>query len=700
MRRSMLDLRRLALMLPAVLVLLGLPSAGRSQGNGDAERKSIASLADFVSSASPGATDHLLAQAGFGPAQIADLPRWNSYSPHRKLEVAILSAQAHSPENGELFLALLAHRLSRNYPSAAEEPPLKPHLTSPEPTSPIAFRNPGMFGRLGAAPNAHTQRFIRTIASYAGSRGPLTADLLMAAAGIPDHIAYESLRRFSSPEQALSDALGRMPRNLHDVVLYEWAAETTRKYPSAAEEQIIREVLRNQPGSAAVAATAPKNPQPPGPERPWDGLDRGPPLGDGDDPQPGRPQGPRPGAPKGPGDLSGGFGGGEGIRGSERSPSYGVPSSAGERFNQLMARRDDTSFNSMTQGDMALRLGGVVFGNTVSDIGVEQPQTVVLGKEVQVLSRSGRRYVLLGADSSEACLAARVASTQNYSMAGITDNVEGRFNVLLHPQLVHSAIGRDMVLIDALPINMSTTLPTLKWTSGADRDRIQRLLQDMETKDYDKTWQIVDVPMRIGLDLGQVIVQPQPLPKEVTLRSVYIEMRPVTRVGRAGTGFNLAWAGRFREELATLGTLYPPFSTANRFARILAVMRWVQMHQGQLPTTCQAGSSVLTPDAIAVTPTRIETIAPFDVAEERCRVAGYLKGSADKQALGLACVVFNGCPNVMDRNFSKCVVDRLIARCQTELGPSGDQDSLQSCVRKGQLLVMFQWLLNPLRRPP
>ena len=734
----------------AALFLLLLSGKASSHQLKDTDLAAVHTIGEYVASAPSGATDRLLADSGFDSAQIAVVPGWSGFSPHRKLQLALESSQSVSVDNGERFMALLVHNLSRTYPSA--DTVVSSDIRAKLSPQPILFTDVAAHGSGVATTNPETQAFIRNILDFVETGGPLSADRLMAEALVPDHIAYESLWSHADPGAALHAALSAMQDGERTQVMIRMADVVVRFYPAAAEEPAIKQVRsqkRDTPPNPPEArhgpqtSSASEGPRPfDRPTRPAGGPGAGPTNGgphrrpwdidsddlggaaDGGDRPGGGPgsRGPKPGRSGGPGG-SGALPSGNDVGSPDRlpgSPSL-EPSSApmipggadrnvrispaAARFQRLMSRRGSTTFRSMTTGSMGLRLGGVVFGNDVSDLGGERPGSLLIGQIVEVQGRSGQHYVLKASDPAETCLAVAVAQSGNYGMAGITDQVEGKFNVQLNPKLVNSTIGRSMILIDSLPINVKQTLRLLPNATPADRDRLRALWQAMATPDFAGGWQVVDVPMRIGLADGQVQVQVEPLPTEVPLRQAFIELRPVTRVGPGDTGFNLAWARRFRFELPTLSMLYPAFGMANQFARTLAVVRWVKQHGGTLPVGCTAPPQEVTPDAVMVTDQGIKAVAAFDPSEEHCRILARTEPWTNERQRG--CMDLFQCraadeearasdPHA-ESHLDDCTEQRARSRCRRALGTSGSAERLELCKLQGDLLILHMMTLEAKR---
>jgi hypothetical protein len=616
----------LALLLPLI------PSRARAQ-NGDVSSEhaaALSTLAEYMF----GRVDlahTLLMNHGYTPAM--DQVTWRQFPSVRKLETAYIAAEKADPgRGGERLLALLSADLARHYESVRSEPTLQPYLRKSVPVLPLHFANPDhSLPRPNLAKSVEAA--IDTISLYCG-HGPAGAPqfILRTYFNIQEDTAYRLLRESNSNAEALKRAMTYVPEQERDPLLRKLTSTIAKKYEAARYEPALLPFMGGDSGKSSSSASdmPPSEPRPPIP-----------PTGSG---SPRTNEEPRPLIS--PGGTSLAFGTNEDPRPKVPTRGAGVPTAA-ERYPTFVTENYSTaeSMGFSVMSEVVEGFGGIVFGNDVSadphlpkigSISFQKSDTGQTGSlvyhfadhdpltfdNVRVEDAYAAYHIvyqtLSGVPPFQPGKGIGLMSLEENTPSIVCDgNVRTvkqstRFNVVLHPALANLDLGWAAIMVDSLPIEPELITRSFIKRGLGDESAlaIKNLFLSMETRSFVHNWKVVDVPLKVAMDHGSLVVSNSVDDSSIPVgirRTAFIEMRPMFN-----KGFNPQFARDFYQDVPILTQGSRDYERLNTFAAVLAIVRLAKIEGVPFTTAPPVPGKIPTPDAIQLTENGIAPIASFN----------------------------------------------------------------------------------------
>lgn len=623
--------RLVALALVLALLPTGLLAQQLDPSINTQQAAALGAIADMVTLSSD-RVGQMLKDYGYQPANEA---AWQRLPAIRQLEAAYLAFEVASPRTGGgQFLAMLSSDLARRYQAVRYETALEPYLANARP-SPLTPTGPAQLPPLAERPPPQVAAAIEKIAQYCegnafgGTHGVLTSHF-----GLRPSEAYEILRSAESNAEALTRGLSRVAPEARHQAMASVVSDIDFAYGPAAKAETSFDPFR-PPGRRQVAMLPPifsdgrgGPPTPP----------TTPPPGPSGSPGPG----PRRVSPHGPGGAGGGGGPTIQLPDLPRAQRPAVQE-LNRQYGDFLRRNHGTkprrTFSRMTRTSRGF--GGVVFGSQVeAAAGLPNPKWVDwvppnAGEDGKRPAAGGRLVFHFernngGARESfthtfgpvlqeDVYVAERMVygtfegvprweSGEGVGLVGIDDPVpyfdageeelvnEGRrWRVLLHPALVDSRLGWAALMVDVLPISQEQFAEmVMKNAEANDRLKFRRWLSAAPSG-----WKFTDVPVRVSAKNARLVVERRPDGADTYSQ----ELR--------GSAFLNVLDGDGRSETSFSKEFYPliPVLTQssqahdrlNRFAAVLALLRWARDAGATVRTKAERPPEDPTPVSVIIT---------------------------------------------------------------------------------------------------
>lgn len=638
----------------------------------DAHKQALHVIAEYAHGSVDLAT-HYLAKLGFRYSPPIGEDVWSEFPTVRKIEAAYVAAEAAAPDKGgQVLLFKLANELAQDFAAIRKEAALqaifKSTFAAPET---LEFRQPPA---QAPPPLPKPIRDAVKVVSHYASGGAVgdSPRLFARYLQVSEDEAYEVLRSSETHEQALERGLFRHSSAKQVEILRRMTQDLNRQYKTIYAERGLAGIGMYRPDASDGFAPQGGSPGPKDPHQgpgtpPQDGGGLG--SDGGADPYKPRPD-PSPPEARKSADVS--------TYKKFVQESYGNPGGKGRAF-----RRAVTTLGGF---------GGVIFGNEVSSEGIPRVRSIrfvpanVPGKPGALVAEmdGGVQAQLRGVSASEAAIArAMIFDRFQADIAWHPDELIGLvgairatrepvFDIVLHPTLKDSSLGRAAVVVDLAPSNAAMLLKDAKlpavrqalasmfrlmegkesspdsaaeveqarnWLTTTNERVIERFLEGVVRRSERQevslskeppssrlwhigTWKVVDVPIRIVREGAAFVLERADYTKEFPLglrRAAFIEMRSFA-VQSADAyllaeqyEFPLDWdrrfAAAFYRSVPILTSTYRPYAEVNRFARVLAFVRWARIQGALFPEMKSPAENLATPSRIRVTRNGIQVLA-------------------------------------------------------------------------------------------
>ena len=557
----------LPLLLVASTTWLSL-SEGYAQGLDPDQGIALQSVAKY-NAINTSLLDQHLESYGYNPPPNLQ-QQWNQVPAYRKIALAYKAAEAHTPGSGEKMLALLSRDLSQRYEGVRYEKPLTTFFNQPAaPLEKFKFTHTLIEGKIDLPGQLKNQ--IGAIAKYAdaGALGG-TQHIMKRYFQLSDAAVYDILSESPTHQDALNRglALEKDPVK-RQAKVKAVAQDLMDNYEGARHDPHLRKIVET-PDPGNLHKNPPKPPKPVAPEsRPaaW------------------KPKNTRP-------------------TNTPRSAPASVPNHIERintnRYSQFVKQNYRGGVPKFSKAvRVRAGFGGVIFGNTVTAPGLGIPNKSVwipsgntegmtMGYLEITAVRQGKEQIYQVWDVLREDVYAATAILNDPVFAYQEGNAIGLFGIenkffypdssvrwelVIHPAISHLNLTYALAVSDAMPIAHEQVRQRMIDSEifEADTD-----LWDLFTEDQPGTWKISDDTMRIIATNNTLeVINPGNKQRPDILLTMY-GFSGMDSLSYENTPFNNC--------LPALLYVVPEYQRLNRFARTLALLRWVKRNKGVLPS--------------------------------------------------------------------------------------------------------------------
>lgn len=226
---------RLAYRISALALTLAILCGHASAETSPQVRAAVDAMSEVL--ASGGAdVDSVLCKLGYCAEYTSQIADWHKLSPYRQIETMVLAADKAERGSAEDALALMAHTLSRDYPSILHHEAIV-EITAQRPRRTLAFAT-----LTAASPARLEPRLDAAVYAIAQhiDKGTMAASKVLHDAGVPEDTIMTLVREHRDVRDVLRAAVAKQPAERRTTFLSGVVNAIAKHHPTIVEHHAIK----------------------------------------------------------------------------------------------------------------------------------------------------------------------------------------------------------------------------------------------------------------------------------------------------------------------------------------------------------------------------------------------------------------------------------------------------------------------------